>query len=224
MATSGTYDFSLDIDEVIEEAMEMIGGEQTLGHEPKSARRSINLLLQDWQNRGILLWTANTTTVSVSTSVTAYSLPDSTIDVTEAVLGRDNTDLQIERITMEEYLKIPRKGQKGRPSQYAIRRGRDNVTVFLWPVPENTTDLLKLEHIKYTEDVNKSAGQTADISRRFIPCLTAGLAYFMSMKRPGVNPARIQVLNQEYENRLERAMHEDRERASAYFLPRINRV
>ena len=85
MATSGTYDFSLDIDEVIEEAMEMIGGEQTLGHEPKSARRSINLLLQDWQNRGILLWTADTTTVSVSTSVTAYSLPDSTIDVVEAL-------------------------------------------------------------------------------------------------------------------------------------------
>ena len=224
MATSGTYDFSLDIDEVIEEAMEMIGGEQTLGNEPKSARRSINLLLQDWQNRGILLWTADTTTVSVSTSVTSYSLPDSIIDVTEAVIGRDNTDLQIERITMEEYLKIPRKGQKGRPSQYAIRRGRDNISVFLWPVPENTTDVLKLEHIKYTEDVNKSAIQTADISRRFLPCLTVGLAYFMSMKRPGIDAGRVQFLNQEYENRLQRAMHEDRERASAYFRPRINRV
>ena len=224
MATSGTYDFSLDIDEVIEEAMEMIGGEQTLGNEPKSARRSINLLLQDWQNRGILLWTADTTTVSVSTSVTSYALPDSIIDVTEAVIGRDNTDLQIERITMEEYLKIPRKGQKGRPSQYAIRRGRDNISVFLWPVPENTTDVLKLEHIKYTEDVNKSAIQTADISRRLLPCLTVGLAYFMSMKRPGIDAGRVQFLNQEYENRLQRAMHEDRERASAYFRPRINRV
>ena len=224
MATSGTYDFSLDIDEVIEEAMEMTGGEQTLGNEPKSARRSINLLLQDWQNRGILLWTADTTTVSVSTSVTSYALPDSIIDVTEAVIGRDNTDLQIERITMEEYLKIPRKGQKGRPSQYAIRRGRDNISVFLWPVPENTTDVLKLEHIKYTEDVNKSAIQTADISRRFLPCLTVGLAYFMSMKRPGIDAGRVQFLNQEYENRLQRAMHEDRERASAYFRPRINRV
>ena len=224
MATSGTYDFSLDIDEVIEEAMEMIGGEQTLGNEPKSARRSINLLLQDWQNRGILLWTADTTTVSVSTSVTSYALPDSIIDVTEAVIGRDNTELQIERITMEEYLKIPRKGQKGRPSQYAIRRGRDNISVFLWPVPENTTDVLKLEHIKYTEDVNKSAIQTADISRRFLPCLTVGLAYFMSMKRPGIDAGRVQFLNQEYENRLQRAMHEDRERASAYFRPRINRV
>ena len=121
MATSGTYDFSMDIDEVIQEATEMIGGEQTLGHEPKSARRSINLLLQDWQNRGILLWTAGTTAISVSTSVTSYALTSSTIDVTEAVLRRDNVDLQLERITMEEYLKIPRKSQTGRPNQYAIR-------------------------------------------------------------------------------------------------------
>ena len=75
MTTSGTYNFSMDIDEVIQEASEMIGGEQTLGNEPKSARRSINLLLQDWQNRGVLLWTANTTEVTVSASVTS---PDDT--------------------------------------------------------------------------------------------------------------------------------------------------
>ena len=100
MSTSGTYNFSMDIDEVIQEAMEMIGGEQTLGHEPKSARRSINLLLQDWQNRGILLWTAGTTVVSVSTSVTAYALTSSTIDITEAVLNRDDIDLQLERINL----------------------------------------------------------------------------------------------------------------------------
>jgi len=224
MASSGSYDFSLDIDEVIEEAMEMIGGEQTLGQEPKSARRSINLLLQDWQNRGILLWTADTTAVSVSTSVTAYALNASTIDVTEAVLSRSDIDLQIERITMEEYLKIPRKGQTGRPSQYAVRRGKDNVSVFLWPVPENSTDILKLEQVRYLQDVDKSAGQTADISRRFTPCLTAGLAYYMSMKRPGVQAARMQFIKQEYEDRLMRAMHEDRERASAYFLPKLNRV
>ena len=134
MATSGTYDFSMDIDEVIQEATEMIGGEQTLGHEPKSARRSINLLLQDWQNRGILLWTASTTAISVSTSVTSYALTPSTIDITEAVIRRDNVDLQLERITMEEYLKIPRKNQTGRPNQYAIRRARGNPVLFLWPI------------------------------------------------------------------------------------------
>jgi len=224
MGTSGTYDFSMDIDEVIQEATEMIGGEQTLGHEPKSARRSINLLLQDWQNRGILLWTAGTTAISVSTSVTSYALTSSTIDVTEAVLRRDNIDLQLERITMEEYLKIPRKSQTGRPNQYAIRRERGNPVLFLWPVPENTTDILKLEQVKHTEDVTKSAGQNADISRRFLPCLTTGLAYYMAMKRPGVDVGRIGLLKAEYEERLMNAMDEDRERASAYFLPRINRL
>ena len=120
MATSGTYSFSMDIDEVIQEAMEMIGGEVTLGEEPRSARRSINLLLQDWQNRGIQLWTINTTAVTVATSVTAYSLDAHNIDVIEAVVNRDNIDLQLERISMEEYLKIPRKGQTGRPTQYAV--------------------------------------------------------------------------------------------------------
>lgn len=224
MATSGTFNFSLDIDEVIQEATEMIGGEQTLGHEPKSARRSINLMLQDWQNRGILLWTADTTTVSVSTSVTAYDLGSTVVDVLETTLRRDNTDLQLQRISMEEYALLPNKGQTGRPSQYAVRRNRDNVTVYLWPIPENTTDLLNFEKVRYLEDVNKSAIQTADISRRFLPCLTAGLAYQLSMKRPGIEGGRIQFLKAEYEERLARAMEEDRERASFYLKPRLNRV
>jgi hypothetical protein len=224
MTTSGTYNFSMDIDEVIQEAMEMIGGEQTLGHDPKSARRSINLLLQDWQNRGVLLWTANTTTVSVSTSVTAYALASSTVDILEVVVNRDNTDIQLERISMEEYLKIPRKGQTGRSTQYAIRRDRGNPTLYLWPVPENTTDTLKIEQVRYLQDVNKSAVQTADISRRFYPCLTAGLSYFMSMKRPGVEGGRIQFLKAEYEERLARAMDEDRERSSLKIVPKLNTV
>ena len=221
MATSGTYSFSMDIDEVIQEAIEMIGGEPTLGEEPRSARRSINLLLQDWQNRGIQLWTINTTTVTVTTSVTAYSLDSHNIDVIEAVVNRDDTDLQLERISMEEYLKIPRKGQTGRPTQYAVRRERDNSVVHLWPVPENSTDKVKFETVKYFQDVSRSS-QPADVSRRFYPCHTAGTAYFMSMKRPGVDMNRIQMLKTEYEERLLRAQEEDKERASMYLTPRLN--
>jgi|SRR5210317_379124 len=220
MATSGTYNFSMDIDEVIEEAMEMIGGEATLGNEPKSARRSINLLLQDWQNRGIQLWTVGTTTVTVTTSVTSYVLSDENIDVLEAVVNRDDIDLQLERISMEEYLKVPRKGQTGRPTQFAVRRERDQSRVYLWPIPENSTDAIKFETVKYFQDVSKSS-QTADISRRFYPCLTAGTAYFMSMKRPGVDAGRIQMIKGEYEERLLRAQEEDKERASMYILPRL---
>ena len=221
MATSGTYSFSMDIDEVIQEAMEMIGGEPTLGEEPRSARRSINLLLQDWQNRGIQLWTINTTTVTVTTSVTAYSLDSHNIDVIEAVVNRDDTDLQLERISMEEYLKIPRKGQTGRPTQYAVRRERDYSVVHLWPEQENSTDKVKFETVKYFQDVSRSS-QTAAVSRRFYPCLTAGTAYFMSMKRPGVDMNRIQMLKTEYEERLLRAQEEDKERASMYLTPRLN--
>jgi hypothetical protein len=223
MATSGTYSFSMDIDEVIQEAMEMIGGEATLGEEPRSARRSINLLLQDWQNRGIQLWTIGTTAVTVTTSVTAYTLGSENIDVLEAVVNRSGIDLQLERISMEEYMKVPRKGQTGRPTQFAVRRGRDTATVYLWPVPENSTDTIKFEVVRYIQDVTRSS-QTADVSRRFLPCLTAGTAYFMSMKRPGVDAGRIQMLKQEYEERLLRAQEEDKERASIYMRPRINFV
>ena len=221
MTTSGTYNFSMDIDEVIQEATEMIGGEPTLGHEPKSARRSINLLLQDWQNRDIMLWTAETSTFTVSVSTTTYSLDSSSIDVLEAVVNRDNVDIQLERISMQEFLKIPNKKQTGRPTQYAVRHERDNPEIYLWPLPENSTDKVKVELIRYMQDVNKSAIQTPDVSRRFLPCLTAGVAYYMSMKRPNVDMQRIAMIKTEYEERLSRALEEDRERVSLLIRPQV---
>lgn len=224
MAVSGTYDFNLDIDEVIQEATEMIGGEDTLGHEPASARRSINLMLKDWQNRGVLLWSTSVSSVTVSASVTAYSLASSTVDALEVVLNRDDTDIQLERITPEEYLLIPNKTQTGRPSQYSIRRGRDNPTLSVWPIPENSTDVLKIELVSELQDVNKSAIQNADLPKRFLPCLTCGLAYYMAMKRPLVPENRIMMLKANYEELLMRAMEEDRERASMYLRPRLRYI
>jgi len=221
MATSGTYNFNLDIDEVIQEASEMIGGEDTLGHEPASARRSINLMLKDWQNRGILLWTANTSTVTLTAGTTAYDLSGSTINALEVVLSRDSTDIQLTRISPEEYLLIPAPTQTGRPTQYSIRRGRDNPTLSLWPIPENSTDTLRIEIVSELQDVNRSADQNADLPKRFLPPLTCGLAYYMSMKRPLVADTRIAMLKQNYEDMLFRAMEEDRERASLYLLPRL---
>ena len=219
MATSGTYNFNLDIDEVIQEAMEMIGGEDTLGHEPASARRSINLMLTDWQNRGIMLWTTSVSSVTVAASTTSYDLASSTLDALQVVVNRSDTDIQLTRISPEEYLIIPEKKQTGRPMQYTVRRKRDNPVLSLWPLPENSTDVLKMEIIKDMEDVNKSAGQNADIPKRFLPCLTTGLSYFMSMKRPMVAEGRIAMLKTNYEEMLSRAMSEDKERASLKVLP-----
>jgi len=221
MAVSGTYNFNLDIDEVIQEATEMIGGEDTLGHTPASARRSINLMLKDWQNRGILLWTTSTTTVTVVASTTSYDLSGSTINALEVVLRRDNTDIQLTRITPEEYLIIPAPTQTGRPTQYSIRRGRDNPVMSVWPIPENSTDELILEIVSELEDVNKSAIQNADLPKRFLPALTCGLSYYLSMKRPLVPDTKIAMLKANYEEILARAMEEDRERASIYLLPRL---
>jgi len=224
MAVSGTYDFNLDIDEVIQEATEMIGGEDTLGHEPASARRSINLMLKDWQNRGVLLWSTSVSSVTVAASTTTYSLASSTIDALEVVLNRDSTDIQLERITPEEYLLIPNKTQTGRPNQYSIRRERDNPVLSVWPLPDNSTDVLKMEIISELQDVNKSAIQNADLPKRFLPCLTCGLAYYMSMKRPGVPENRIMMLKANYEELLMRAMEEDRERASMFIRPRLRYI
>ena len=224
MAVSGTYNFNLDIDEVIQEAMEMIGGEDTLGHEPASARRSINIMLKDWQNRGILLWSTGVSSITVAASTTAYDLSSTTIDALEVVLNRDDTDLQLQRVSPEEYLLIPNKTQTGRPSQYSVRRGRDNPTISVWPIPDNSTDVLKIETISELQDVNKSAEQNADLPKRFFPCLTAGLSYYMSMKRAGVPAERINMLKTNYEETLARAMREDRERSSMFVRPRLGYV
>jgi len=224
MAVSGTYNFNLDIDEVIQEAMEMIGGEETLGHEPASARRSINIMLKDWQNRGILLWSTGVSSLTVTASTTAYDLSSTTIDALEVVLNRDSTDLQLQRVSPEEYLLIPNKTQTGRPSQYSVRRGRDNPTLSVWPIPDNSTDILKIETISELQDVNKSAEQNADLPKRFFPCLTAGLSYYMSLKRTGVPSERINMLKVNYEETLARAMREDRERSSMFVRPKLGYI
>ena len=218
---SGSYNFNLEIGDVIQEATEMIGGEVTLGEEPRSARRSINLILSDWQNRGVCLWTTNTTTVSVAASTSQVSLGSHVSDVMQVVVNRDDTDLEMTRISYEEYLKIPNKGQTGRPSQYAIKRFSDNVQLFMWSVPDVNTDKLKIEKIDYMQDVDKSAIQNADMPRRFLPALTTGLAYYMSLKRPGITEARARFLKGEYEERLGFAMTEDKERASLYITPKM---
>jgi hypothetical protein len=221
MAVSGTFNFNLDIDEIIQEATEMLGGEQTLGHEPASARRSINLMLKDWQNRGVMLWTTAVTAVTVSTSVTSYDLSSNVLDIMELVVNRDEVDLQAQRISFEEYQLIPRKGQTGRASQYTVKRNLDNPTISLWPIPENSTDVLKIETISELQDVDKSAIQNADIPKYFLPPLTCGLAYYLGMKRPGVPENRIMMLKQNYEELLDRAMIENRERANMFIKPRL---
>jgi len=216
MAQSGTYNFNLDIDEVIQEAMEMIGAEETLGHEPASARRSINLMLNDWQNRGVLLWNTDTTT---------YDLASSAIDALVVTYQPNSTsaETKLERKSFEEYHILPNKFQAGRPTQYTVKRNLANPKIFLYPVPD-ATGLLQVELIRQVQDTNKSFSQNADAPVRFLPCLTAGLAYYMGLKRPGIPSERLTLLKANYEELLLRAMEEDKERASIFFKPKLRIV
>jgi len=224
MATSGTYNFNLDIDEVIQEATEMIGGEETLGHTPASARRSINLMLNEWQNKGVLLWSILTTAVTATSVET--SLSDEILDtlaVTYAV-NSSATDIALERIPREEYHNLPNKTTTGRPTQYTITRGVNNIALFLYPTPDINTGILNIECFKQLQDVNKSAGQNAQVPKRFLPALTCGLSYYLAMKRPGIPMDRIQMLKENYNEKLAFAMEEDRERASMFIRPRLGYI
>lgn len=224
MATSGTYTFNLDVDTIIQEAMEMLGGEVTSGNELRSAKRSINLILTDWVNRSIPLWVVDTTTVSVAANTTTVTLTSATVDVLEAVWQvSTNSELQMERISNEEYLTYTNKSISGRPNQYSVRRFRDAPVLSLYPVPDNSTGAVKLEQIKKIQDVNNIAIENIDCPTRFLPALTKGVAYEMSLKRPNIPAERTLMLKQLYEETLKYAEEEDRERTSFFVRPRLRR-
>ena len=226
MATSGTTTFNLDIADVIEEALSMLGGGEDLGFEPFEARRTLNLLLIDWMNRGILLWKQNLATLDLTNGTASYALPSSLIDITELVhrtiSGSTSTDLALDRISMEEYQRITNKTQTGRPTQFAINRLRDAAQLYLWPTPDTTTasgtPILSYFSFNRVEDVTKS-NQDPDVPFRFLPCLSTGLAYKMAIKRPGITAERASMLKQMYEEELTSAMYADKERASLLIKP-----
>jgi hypothetical protein len=222
MAVSTTTDFNLDIDEIIQDAFEHLGGPANTGQDSRTARRSLNLLLTDWSNRGILLWKTDFTNQTMAQGTASYSLAEDVVAVTEAIIRRDNQDIEMDRISMEEYLKIPDKTTTGRPIQFATHRQRDNVDIYVWPTPENSTDIVRMWTVNRTNDFNNSS-DNADVPYRFLPCLVSGLAYYLSLKRPGISAQRSQILKNHYEEQLLQAMEEDRERVSFRAVPRLRR-
>ena len=223
MAVSTTTDFNLDIDEIIQDAFEHLGGPANTGQDSRTARRSLNLLLTDWSNRGILLWKTGFTNQTMTDGTASYSLADDVVAVTEAIIRRDNQDIEMDRISMEEYLKIPDKTSTGRPIQFATHRQRDNVDIYVWPTPENSTDIVRMWTVNRTNDFNNSS-DNADVPYRFLPCLVSGLAYYLSLKRPGISAQRSQILKNHYEEQLLQAMEEDRERVSFRAVPRLRTI
>ena len=241
MTTSGTSSFNLDLNDLVEEAFERCGSELRTGYDLRTARRSLNLLTIEWANRGINLWTIEQGVIPLVQGVNTYDLPDDTIDLLEHQIrtnaGQTNnqTDITISRISVSTYSTIPNKLAQSRPIQVWINRqsGASYPTgnnpdrhpqITVWPTPDQGTVGNPYYNFVYWRMRRiQDAGQgvtTQDIPFRFLNCMVAGLAYYLSMKIQGVDPNRIMALKADYEQQFDLAAQEDREKAPIRFIPR----
>ena len=214
MATSGSRDFNIDVGEIIEEAYERCGLEVRTGYDARTARRSLNLMFADWANRGINMWTVAQGTITLTQGQATQTLTADVVDVLEIVLRRSNTDFEVERISRGEYATLPNKTTQGRPSQFYFDRQILPI-INLWAVPENSTDQLVYYYVQRIEDADTLVN-TTDMPFRFYPCMVAGLAYYIAMKRA---PERIQLLKSVYEEEFQRASDEDEDRVPLKLQP-----
>jgi len=241
MTTSGTATFNLDVAELIEEAFERCGSELRTGYDLRTARRSLNLLTVEWANRGINLWTIEQGVIPMVTGQSTYELPADIIDVLDMVVrtgtGSNQTDITLSRISQPTYATIPNKLAQGRPIQAWIRRLSSavypspadpsstitaNPQVTVWPSPNPPSGQYTLVYwwLRRIQDAGAGGAKTMDIPFRFLNCLVAGLAYYLAMKIQGVDPNRALILKQEYEQQLQMAQEEDREKAPIRLVPR----
>lgn len=224
MTTSGTASFNLDLTEIVEEAFERCGAELRTGYDLRTARRSLNLMFADWANRGVNMWTFEQGTQTLTPGTATYNLPTDTVDLLEHVIrtGAGNVstqaDLTITRISVSTYATIPNKLQQGRPIQIWIER-LNTPRFTVWPVPDDSqTYQLVYWRLRRIQDAGNGTN-TMDMPFRFLPCMVAGLAYYLSMKVPGAMD-RMQSLKAQYDEAWEIAATEDREKAAVRFVPR----
>ena len=218
MAVSGSTNFEPNITEFIEEAYERCGIELRTGYDLKSAIRSANLMLAEWANRGLNQWTIETGTQTVTEGTASYNLGTNVIDILDVVVrrtdGSTTTDINMDRISRSEYFYIPNKATKSRPSQFFLDK-QNNPTLFLYPAPENSTDIIRFSKLTRMDDAD-NARNTMDIPFRFFPCFAAGLAYYISIKKA---PQRTAELKAIYEEEFRRAADQDEDRASFKIRP-----
>ena len=210
MTTSGTSAFNLDLNNLVEEAYERCGTELRTGYDLRTARRSFNLLTIEWANRGINLWTIEQGSIALTQGDISYNLPVDTIDLLDSVVrtqtGINQTDINITRISASTYLTIPNKNAQGRPIQMWINRqsgatepttGVDYPTVNVWPTPDQDNFYTLIYYrLRRIQDAGNGV-ETPDIPFRFLPCLVAGLAYYLSLKIPGALERALRVVREE---------------------------
>jgi hypothetical protein len=229
MTTSGTSSFNMNFTEIAEEAWERAGREMRSGYDLKTARRSMNLMTIEWQNRGINMWTIEEGYINMVQGTDTYDLPADTIDIMEHVIrtGQGNVstqaDLSITRISVSTYATIPNKLQQARPIQVWVQRLRDAPKITVWPVPDQGTVgnpyyVFRYWRLRRVQDAGAGV-ETPDVVFRFLPCVVAGLAYHIAMKNPDLM-SRVEMLKRAYDEQFDLAAGEDREKAAIRFVPR----
>jgi hypothetical protein len=232
VTTTGTQSFNLDLNNIIEEAFERAGAEVRTGYEFRTARRSLNLLTIEWANRGINLWTIEEGSIALNQGQIVYNLPVDTIDLIEHVVrtqtGQEQSDININRISVSTYATIPNKNAQGRPIQVWIDRqsgatepvtGINFPTINVWPAPDQSNFYTFVYwRLKRIQDAGNGTN-TQEIPFRMLPCMVAGLAYYIAMKIPESLP-RLEMLKMAYEEQWQLASGEDREKAPLRLVPR----
>ena len=232
--TSGTYTFdkTFAIDEIIEEAYERIGMQPNAGFNLKSARRSLNIMFQEWANRGLHYWEVANNSITLVDGQATYTMYRSTGDGTSdatAIYGVDDileasyrnsssVDFPLTKINRSAYQALSNKTDEGTPTQYFVQRFIDKVTITLYLTPGSTEagNTINYYYVKRIQDVGDYTNAT-DVPYRFVPCMVSGLSYYLSQK---FAPQRTQELKLLYEDELQRALAEDGSSSSTFITPK----
>ena len=239
--TSGTttFDKTFSIDEIIEEAFERIGLNSVAGYQMKSARRSLNILFQEWGNRGLHYWEVGELNLdliegqaeykffrSSGDGTSATSTPNGVYgisDVLEAQLRSNRTqttqsDSPMTKVDRSTYAAFSNKLSKGTPNQYWVQRFIDHVSISVYPTPDSTNASKDMHfyYIKRIQDIGDYTNAT-DLPFRFVPCMVSGLAYYLAQK---YQPQMVQVMKLAYEDELQRALAEDGSASSTHITPK----
>jgi len=232
--TSGTYTFDKDfsIDEIIEEAYERIGLQGNSGYDIRTARRSLNIMFQEWGNRGLNFWEVGNNSITLvqgQSEYVMYRSPSDGTSSTTAIYGvsdvlemvyrnSSSVDFPLTKIDRSTYQGLSSKTQQGTPTQYFVQRFIDKVTVTLYLTPGSTEagNFINFYYVKRIQDSGSYTNAT-DVPYRFVPCMCSGLAYYLAIKKA---PQRIQELKLLYEDELQRALEEDGSSSSSFITPK----
>ena len=232
--TSGTttFDKTFAIDEIIEEAYERIGMQGVSGNQLRLARRSLNIMFQEWGNRGLHYWEVANNSFTLVDGQAEYTMFRSTDDGTSsatAVYGVDdvleavyrnssNVDSPLTKINRSTYQGLSNKTSEGTPTQYFVQRFIDKVTVTLYLTP-GSSEAGNFVNYYYVKRIQDAGGYTnaTDVPYRFVPCMASGLAFYLAQK---FNPQLVQQMKLLYEDELNRALQEDGSSSSSFITPK----